>query len=141
MRKSLISHHFKTLLSNKNLYELSAGYLNYPIPNSYIWASFKTFRKWFCPLQEAKWIIVINHIFKFAPYLEPFHQLNYWCEFFPGYPNYPIETWHFKANVNTTWKMFFELHETISLIVIGEIFKFLTNLDNFVRETICVNCF
>ena len=45
----------------------------------------------FRKLQEAIWLTVINKIFKFPPYFDPFGYVNYLYELSPGYPNYATQ--------------------------------------------------
>ena len=45
----------------------------------------------FCKLQEARWLTVINEIFKFPQHFDAFRYVTYLYELFPGYPNYPTQ--------------------------------------------------
>ena len=36
----------------------------------------------------------MNEIFKFPLCLDPFCQINYLFELFPGFPSYPIQKWY-----------------------------------------------
>ena len=104
-------------------------------PKWFIWASFQTSKTRFRKLQEAKWLTVINKIFKFPLPLDSFCQINYCFKLFSSYSSYQIQKWYIWASYQTSKKRFCKLQEAIWLTVINEIFKFPPHFDPFSQVT------
>ena len=77
------------------------------------------------------WLTLINEIFKFPPYFDPFCQVNYLYELSSDYPKYPTQKWYIWASFQTSRKRFRKLQEAIWLTVINEIFKSPQHFDPF----------